>query len=39
MDAAPALTSTHEEPTHVYIYTNPAHERLTWGLRFRNAYP
>ncbi|MCX7568190.1 PAS domain S-box protein [Sulfitobacter sp. F26169L] len=43
-DAAPALISIHEGPEHVYIYTNPAHDRVVrsrplLGVDFRTAFP
>lgn len=43
-DAAPALISIHEGSKHVYIYTNPAHDRFVrsrplMGIDFRTAFP
>lgn len=43
-DAAPALISIHQGPDHVYIYTNPAHDRLVGararrGMTVREAFP
>jgi len=43
-DAAPVLISIHEGPEHVYIYTNPAHDRVVGarsltGVTFRGAFP
>jgi PAS domain S-box-containing protein len=43
-DAAPALISIHEGADHVYIYTNPAHDRVFQASKFhrrafRDAFP
>lgn len=44
-DAAPAFIAVHESPDHIYIYSNPAHDRIVggrdpigWPLRDRTCH-